>query len=385
MTVQPFGLKEDFPKTPSDDRRTSLIKGSTKLTHLLDNSDVVIVGHKNPDTDASCSAIGYAILKNYLSQNPTSNSTAIALDASKLKISKTNRVYIAKIAGKCNKETAYVLQRFGFNPADYEITDSNEFKRVLNKRDTVLVDHNTPKESPDGIDQANIIKIIDHHRPFLNLGRAIRIKTKPVGATCSIMAQKMLFKGIKDQNLAGLLLAAMISDTIGFTGPTTTEKDRLIASRLAAENGINLKELIDDVLKVKTDISGLTPQQLLEKDGKITPINGYNIYIGQIEIADYGQVGGMDTAFFNAMEKLKKEKKVDTVLLMQTNIVDHSTRLLVFPPYNEIVEKAFGRPANFEYGNHFILDLPNVVSRKADIIPRLDAAHKQLLEEKTTA
>lgn len=304
------------------------------------NPEIIVIGHKSPDTDAVCSAIAYARMKGYT----------------------------PKVAGKCTRETLYVLKKFGI-PVPESLTN------VKGKK-LILVDYNSKDDSLEGFADADVLKIIDHHQIKLDWPKAIKVKTKPVGATATIMAKKMLEKNIDDRNLAGIILCAIISDTDGFHSSTTTERDRLMARLLAEKFHIDLPSLTEEILSVMTDISGVSAKDLIMMDGKEKTICRKRILIGQIKVKSYAQVDGMDDALFAEMEKLKTAKKVESIILMETNIVDQSTRLLVCSPTEMIVNACGPAPQTGRY----VKEMPHVTSRKADILPLLEMAARKLTE-----
>ncbi|MFC1616590.1 manganese-dependent inorganic pyrophosphatase [Candidatus Margulisiibacteriota bacterium] len=283
----------------------------TPVSIIKKPKTIYVVGHKNPDADSVCSAIGYVQLRKYKGYDN----------------------YIPLIAGPVNKETAFILRKFNY-PVP-EIADDLKGKRVI------LVDHNNHSQSPKGVERKNIIKIIDHHK-LCPTSLPVYIKAKPVGSTATILANKMLKRRIKNRNLAGLLISAIISDTVGFTSATTTEKDKEIAQKLAKKSNINLDKLTKEILKAKTDIKGLSPERLLTKDGKEIKIGNKKIYIGQIEVADDDQINPMLNAKLRgAMHRLEQAHNYDGAIIMKSNITNGMTRLVPTEKIKDFCIKAF--------------------------------------------
>ncbi len=298
---------------------------------------IYVTGHKNPDTDTICASIAYA---DYLRQK---GKNAVAVKA-----------------GEINPETKYVLKHFKAEVPE-TMTDAAG-KRM------VLLDHNEKIESPDNIERAEITEVIDHHKINFSCLGPIYFHTEPIGSTSSIIAKKFL--NDKDVGLtkpiAGLLLSAILSDTVIFKSATSTSEDRKIARRLAETAGIkNIEEFGMQIKKAKASMKGLTAREAIFSDFKNFNLDGKKVGIGQIEIVDVQKVNRRKQEFIKELEKIAKDKNYDLVALAVTDIIRQGTELLFWEKENYI-EKAFSK----ESKNNTIY-LKEVMSRKKQIIPLL--------------
>ncbi|AWB09831.1 manganese-dependent inorganic pyrophosphatase [Thermodesulfobium acidiphilum] len=298
-------------------------------------SDVYVVGHKAPDTDSVCSAIVYAELKGYNSAR----------------------------AGELNDETKFVLNKFGFK--EPELLENVEGKKL------VLVDHNEASQRVCGEDSSMVIEIIDHHKfNFVN-NTPIYILNEPLGSTCTILAKHYMDK-IKDKpKLAGLLLSALLSDTVIFKSPTTTEEDKKIAQELAKIAGIDdINAFGIEIKKVQGSIIGKPIDSVVKKDYKDFDFGGKKVGIGQTEILDINEAYDRKNEIIKFIEELKNSGGYAMVAFAATDIMKEGSELF-FAGDPGIIEKAFGKKPE---GNS--LWLPGVMSRKKQIAPPLEKAFK---------
>ncbi|HEM55837.1 MAG TPA: manganese-dependent inorganic pyrophosphatase [Thermodesulfobium narugense] len=298
-------------------------------------SDVYVVGHKAPDTDSVCSAIVYAELKGYNSAR----------------------------AGELNDETKFVLNKFGFK--EPELLENVEGKKL------VLVDHNEASQRVCGEDSSMVIEIIDHHKfNFVN-NTPIYILNEPLGSTCTILAKHYMDK-IKDKpKLAGLLLSALLSDTVIFKSPTTTEEDKKIAQELAKIAGIDdINAFGIEIKKVQGSIIGKPIDSVVKKDYKDFDFGGKKVGIGQTEILDINEAYDRKNEIIEFIEELKNSGGYAMVAFAATDIMKEGSELF-FAGDPGIIEKAFGKKPE---GNS--LWLPGVMSRKKQIAPPLEKAFK---------
>ncbi|WP_448588822.1 manganese-dependent inorganic pyrophosphatase [Thermodesulfobium sp.] len=298
-------------------------------------SEVYVVGHKAPDTDSVCSAIVYAELKGYKSAR----------------------------AGELNDETKFVLNKFGFK--EPELLENVEGKKL------VLVDHNESSQRVCGEDSSMVIEIIDHHKfNFVN-NTPIYILNEPLGSTCTILAKHYMDK-IKDKpKLAGLLLSALLSDTVIFKSPTTTEEDKVIAKELAKIAGIDdVNAFGIEIKKVQGSIIGKPIDSVVKKDYKDFDFGGKKVGIGQTEILDINEAYDRKDEIIKFIEDLKNSGGYAMVAFAATDIMKEGSELF-FAGDPGIIEKAFGKKPE---GNS--LWLPGVMSRKKQIAPPLEKAFK---------
>ncbi len=257
----------------------------------------------------------------------------------------------------------------------YPILDEND--RVIgtlsryhllrpNRKQVVLVDHNEVSQSVDGLSEAEILAIIDHHRlADVQTGAPIYVRNEPVGATCTIVASMFQERGIMpNKNLAGLLAAGIVSDTIFFKSPTATPRDRVMAERMAAIAGESLDELGRDIF-TPSATRDTDPRKMLLSDFKHFVIAGHKLGIGQINCIDSEDLLKRRDEFIAAMEQVKAEREFDILLLMLTDVLREGTVLLAVGDV-DIVEEAFN--VKIRDNNVF---LPGVLSRKKQIVPAL--------------
>lgn len=315
----------------------------------INMSDVktFVAGHKSPDTDSICSAISYA---NLLTQMGTPATPVCAGDA--------------------NKETKYVLQHFGFKHPQI-VTNWEEF--APNSGNLYLTDHNESKQIIDGYKSMNMCGVIDHHRigDFETDG-PVFIRMEPVGCTNTILT-KLYIENNQEipKNIAGLMLSAIISDTVLFRSPTCTETDKKMAYKLADIAGVDIESYGLDMLKAGADISDLTNDEIVRTDMKEFSEAGQTISIGQISVMDTTDVLAKQAELVDALEALRTANGYAASYIMVTNILDESTTLIYSGDVESVVVNAFGK--NVKDNAVF---LPNTMSRKKQIVPPILGAMK---------
>lgn len=235
-----------------------------------------------------------------------------------------------------------------------------------NRKQVVLVDHNELSQSVDGLNEAEILAIIDHHRlADVQTGAPIYVRNEPVGATCTIIASMFQERGIMpNRHLAGLLAAGIVSDTIFFKSPTATPRDRLMAERMAAIAGESLDELGRDIF-TPSATRETDARKMLLSDFKHFVIAGHKLGIGQINCIDSGELLKRRDEFLAVMEQVKAEREFDILLLMLTDVLKEGTVLLSVGDL-DTVEEAF----NVKIKDNTVF-LPGVLSRKKQIVPAL--------------
>jgi len=235
------------------------------------------------------------------------------------------------------------------------------------RKRVVLMDHNERAQSVQGLEQAEIVAIIDHHRlADVQTGNPVFMRNEPVGSTTTIVATMYQERGLMpSQRLAGLMAAAILSDTVMFKSPTCTNHDKRIAERLARIAGIDLEELGKEIFSLGTSASK-TVDELLATDFKEFHIAGHTPGIGQITCLDTESVLSRLEELLPAMEKMKRDREYDLQLLMLTDVLREGTEL-IFLGDDDVIRMAFN--TGEIQGNHVFL--PGVVSRKKQIVPAL--------------
>ena len=235
-----------------------------------------------------------------------------------------------------------------------------------NRKQIVLVDHNELSQSVDGLNEAEILAIIDHHRlADVQTGAPIYVRNEPVGATCTIVATMFQERGIMPSpQLAGLIAAGIVSDTIFFKSPTATPRDRQMAERMAAIANVTLQDLGRAIFSPSASRE-TDPEKLLLSDFKHFEIEGHKLGIGQISCIDSAELLERKDAFLDVMERVRGERSFEMLLLMLTDVLKEGTVLLCCGGI-ETVEEAF----NVKVTDNTAF-LPGVLSRKKQIVPAL--------------
>lgn len=237
----------------------------------------------------------------------------------------------------------------------------------VEKQPVFLVDHNEAKQIIDGIDEADIVGVVDHHRigGTLSTSGPIFILIKPVGCTATIITTLYEQAGITiPKDVAGLLLSAVISDTVLFRSPTCTSEDKEMAQKLGVIAGVDVEAYGIEMLKAGANVSDLTPEQIAQNDMKEFTGGGKTFTISQVQVMDTADLLSQKTVLVSALDKMRESHSYDASFLMITSIIDESTNLIFVGNMEDTVSAAFGKD---------ILDkevyLPNVMSRKKQIVP----------------
>lgn len=308
-------------------------------------SKVFITGHKNPDTDSICPALGYAALKR-----------GLGVDA------------VAVRAGEINKETRYAL--------DYFKVEAPELvQSVEEKQPVILVDHNEAGQAVDGLDAADLREIVDHHRlGGINTANPVFVHIEPVGCTATIVTRMFTCQGVEiPKEIAGLLLSAIISDTVLFKSPTCTPQDKEAAEKLAGIAGVDLKEYGMAMLKAGADLGDLAAAQIVRTDSKPFSFGRYKAVVSQISVMDTAGILAKKDELTSAMKELCQAEGYDLALLMVTDIMEESTELVFVGEPRKLIADAFGKDASGDS-----IYLPGVMSRKKQIVPQLTEAAAKL-------
>ncbi|MBP2655984.1 MAG: Cobalt-dependent inorganic pyrophosphatase [Firmicutes bacterium] len=264
----------------------------------------------------------------------------------------------------------------------YPVTEAGKLVGLINRdhlivrerEKIILVDHNERTQAVEGIEEANIVEIIDHHRlGGLETGEPIFIRHEPVGSTATIVANMHWHRGIDmPKSIAGLLLAAIVSDTLFFRSPTATPKDRETAEKLALIAGVELKEFGMSVLKAGAGLKGFSTSDIACNDMKEFQMGEYRISISQISVLEPDEVLAQKAEVLSAMESMRSREQYDMVILMVTDIIREATHLLCTSQYNNIIKLAFG-----DNGADGLWYLPGVMSRKKQVVPPMVEAAKK--------
>lgn len=307
-------------------------------------SQVFVIGHKSPDTDSIGAALSYAYLKRQL-----------GMDA------------VARRCGDINKETAFALDYFKIDAPEL-VENVARVHPDDEKQKMILVDHNESKQCVDGIGDADIIEVVDHHRlGDLETESPIFILIRPVGCVNTVVYGLYKQNGIVPaKEIAGMMLSAIISDTVLFRSPTTTEEDRTAVRELAAIAGVDYEAYGMEMLKAGADISDYPAEKLAGNDTKEFEAGSHIFTCGQISVMDTAPIEAKKAEIIRILNETKAAKGYAASFLMVTNILTENTDLWYTDGDGHYAEEAFGRKE--EQGRIF---LPGVMSRKKQVTPFL--------------
>lgn len=299
----------------------------------------LIFGHKNPDTDAICSALAYAQLKNQL---------GISVEPVRL--------------GSVNEETQFALDFFHVKEPRLVHTVANEANEVI------LVDHNERLQSASDITDALVIEVIDHHRiANFETSHPLYYRAEPVGCTATILNKLYKEHGISiPKDIAGLMVSAIISDTLLFKSPTCTEQDVSAARELADIAEIDLEEYGLRMLKAGANLSDKPIDDLIAMDAKDFQMGHAKVKIAQVNAIDTNDVFSRQAELEEALEKVIASEQLDLYLFVVTDILNNDSMALALGRETQAVEQAY----QVTLVDHKAL-LKGVVSRKKQIVPVL--------------
>lgn len=234
------------------------------------------------------------------------------------------------------------------------------------KKKVILVDHNERSQSIDGLEEAEILEIIDHHRVAdVFTGSPIYFRNEPVGSTSTIVASIMFENGRRpSKKIAGILAAGIISDTLLFRSPTSTNTDKIMLERLARIADLDVEEFAMEMFKAGTSLTGKTPEELLSQDFKAFTINDNKIGIGQVYTMDPDSLKDMKNDLINLMEERAREYNYSIFILMLTDIFRQASEMIVVGQNKDYAAKAFNESL---INNSFYA--PGVLSRKKQVVP----------------
>ena len=243
------------------------------------------------------------------------------------------------------------------------------------KQAVILTDHNELGQAVEGIESGKIVEVVDHHRfGGLQTSDPIFINVRPVGCTCTIVTNMYQQYGVEiPQQIAGLLMSAIISDTVLFKSPTCTQADKDAVEYLAKIAGVDYKEYGLAMLKAGADIGDMTPAQIVKNDSKEFQIGNYPMLISQLSVMDTDQVMAMQDEILANMAQVCKKEGYAMSIVIVTDIINEGSYLLFSGEPKNLIGEAFKQDASKS-----VMYLPGVMSRKKQIIPPLSEAVKKL-------
>jgi manganese-dependent inorganic pyrophosphatase len=298
-----------------------------------------VIGHKIPDSDSVCSPIALSYLKNKLGEDT-----------------------VAAVQGDINPETAFILEKFGVAAPEVKTSFAGE--------SVYLVDHSDLAQSPDDLAEATVLGIVDHHKlGDVTTSEPLECWIRPVGCTGTIVKEMFDANGVEiPKDLAGLMLCAILSDTVIFKSPTCTDKDKEAVAELAKIAGVDdVVALGIEMFNVKSAVAGTSIRDLVMRDYKDFNMGGNKIGVGQLEVVDLSIFDDIKADLMKDIGVLKEEGSRHTVLLLLTDIMKEGSELLIASDDNAIIEKAFaGQSADNK------MWLEGVLSRKKQVVPNLE-------------
>ena len=301
---------------------------------------VLIFGHKNPDTDTICSSMVKEILNR---KNGCEKSKAVRL-------------------GNVNKETQYALNYLGLEAPEL-------IEKVEEGQEVILVDHNEFNQSVEGIENAKILEVVDHHRiSNFETSEPLYYTARPYGCTSTILFEEFKVSGIEIEKTEAILMAsAIISDTLLLKSPTTTDHDRKALEELGKIPGINVEEYGLEMLKAGTDLDDFSAEELINLDAKSLDKEGTKFVIAQVNTVSIEDVLKRQNELEEAINNAIAEKGLSLFVLAITDILNSNSEIIALGEKIDAVEKAFD--VKLENNRAF---LEGVVSRKKQLLPFID-------------
>lgn len=298
-------------------------------------------GHTTPDSDSICSAISLAYLLN-----------------------KINKEAIPARQGSVSPETQFILDKFGF--------EAPELKTKFSGCELYITDYSDRGQGPEDLDEATIVGIVDHHKlGDITTSTPLECWIRPVGCTNTIIKEMYDYYGIEiPANIAGIMMCAILSDTVIFKSPTCTQVDIKAVRQLAKI--ANIEDFVAvgmEMFKVKSQVEGVPVRELILRDYKPFNMHGNSVGIGQLEVVDLTIFDKIKNELQKDLDKLREEEKLHTVCLLLTDIMKEGSEVLVSSEDTSIFENAFNKKLN-----NGKVWLDGCLSRKKQIIPFLEPA-----------
>lgn len=309
-------------------------KGSNEM-----EKEVLIFGHKNPDTDSICSSLVHESLNNKVGWK----AKAVRL-------------------GNINKETQYVLNYLGIEAPEL-------IEKVEEGQEVILVDHNEFSQSVEGIEKAKIRMVTDHHKiANFETSEPLYFTAKPYGCTATILYEEFReFNFEIDKKDAILMASSIISDTLLLKSPTTTRFDQKALEELGKMAGIDVNEYGLAMLKAGTDLDDFSPEELINIDAKEFEKEGTKFEIAQVNTVSIEDVLKREAELKAVIHKTIEEKGLSLFVLAITDILNSNSMIIALGNRTDVIKTAFGK--DLENDKAF---LEGVVSRKKQLLPDID-------------
>lgn len=307
---------------------------------------ISVFGHKNPDNDAISAAVGAAYLMTNIDQE---------------------NEYVPVRLGDMPKETQWVADTYGYAAPEYVASVADLPHEEGCKPKVFLVDHNESTQSIDGLADADVVGIIDHHRiGDVQTAGPIYVTCRPWGSSSTVITTLLEQAGLGiPVPIAAALLSALLTDTIIMRSPTTTQIDHEVAARLGRIVGVDPAEFGAKVFKSRGGDEGKTAEFIISHDAKEFEFGGQRVMIAQHETVDLEGLKGRVDEIQAAMDAVLADKGYDTVLVLLTDIIEEGSLFLISGD-RALVEKTF--ECDFNAGEVYI---PGILSRKKQVAARL--------------
>lgn len=306
---------------------------------------IYVTGHSNPDTDSVTASIALATLMNAQGQDAKACMQSTLADL--------------------NPESTVVLEKFG-------LTAPDEMMDCAGKT-VALVDFSDIGQGPANLSDAEVVAIVDHHKVGdVTTNNPILARMEPVGCTGTVLNKMFKDAGVAiPKDVAGGMLAAILSDTVNFKSPTCTDDDKAAVAELKGTAGVDDTDgLFMDMLKAKSSVAGVPAKDLVFRDYKDFDMNGNKVGCGQLELATLDQVADIREDLLNAVKEVKAEGR-HSVLLMLTDVVKEGTQLVVVSDDEALIEGAFEGKLDAATSSMWI---DGMMSRKKQTVPNLQKA-----------
>lgn len=298
-------------------------------------------GHTTPDSDSICSAISLSYLLNKIDKEAT-----------------------PARQGDVNPETAFILEKFGF--------EAPELKTEFAGCELYITDYSDRGQAPKDLDEATVVGIVDHHKlGDITTSAPLECWIRPVGCTNTIVKEMFEYYGVEiPANIAGIMMCAILSDTVIFKSPTCTELDIKAVRELAEIAGVEDFGAVGmDMFKVKSQVEGVSARDLILRDYKPFDMHGSKVGVGQLEVVDLAIFDNVKADLQADLDALREEEGLHTACLLLTDIMKEGSEVLVSSTDSSVFEKAFDK--TLDNGKVW---LDGCLSRKKQIIPFLEPA-----------
>ncbi|MBQ4030531.1 MAG: putative manganese-dependent inorganic diphosphatase [Bacilli bacterium] len=268
------------------------------------------------------------------------------------------------VSSKLGHTNYPIINKKGICQGMLRLVDANNFER----KQVIMVDHNQPSQSVDGIDEANILEVIDHHNlGTLGTNIPISFRSMPVGCTCTIIYR--LFREAHEEippNIAGIMLSSILSDTLLFKSPTTTPLDVEVGNKLAEIAGINIEEFGKQMFKAASSVAGLSVDDIIHYDMKTFNFDNSTLAIGQVITLDFEDIHSRSNELIEELNKMCAYGNYKVALLFITDIINNGSYLYYNEDSKDLLKEAYGLD-EIEQGVY----MDGVVSRKKQMLPPL--------------